>query len=166
MPDRLAYRPILRKHFPNWEFLFSNDLNLCQVDIKLTSTQGTVFILVTVTRELFFPISWNFTLGSLSKISHGMIILGPGAFVEMLAGYIHIQVCLFWKQLYFQPGWVQCCHAIEQHFHVTAGREERDFNHGLLQSLKSQQDPRMWREGILCSCLRPCISNHPLAWRQ
>ena len=38
MPYRLAYSPILRRHFLNRGFVLSDDSSLCQVDIKLVST--------------------------------------------------------------------------------------------------------------------------------
>ena len=37
---RLAYSLILWRHFLSWGSLFSNDVSLCQVDIKLANTVG------------------------------------------------------------------------------------------------------------------------------
>lgn len=39
MPYRLAYNPILWRHFLSWRLLLSDDSNLCQVYLKLANTQ-------------------------------------------------------------------------------------------------------------------------------
>jgi hypothetical protein len=38
IPCRLAYSSVLWRHFLNLGFLLSDDVRLCQVDIKLSST--------------------------------------------------------------------------------------------------------------------------------
>lgn len=38
MHYRFLYRPVLRRHFLNWESLLSYDSNACQIDTKLANT--------------------------------------------------------------------------------------------------------------------------------
>ena len=48
IPYRLAYSPILWRHFLNWGFLLSDDFSLCQLDIKM-SQHVSLIVMFTAT---------------------------------------------------------------------------------------------------------------------
>jgi hypothetical protein len=50
-PYRLAYSPIIWEHFLNWGSLLSDDFSLCQVDIKLSSTDAKNWKILNTDRD-------------------------------------------------------------------------------------------------------------------
>jgi len=58
MPYRLAYNPILWRHFLHWESLLSDDFSLCQVDIKLSAQKSLALILSTKWLVCLFHMSF------------------------------------------------------------------------------------------------------------